>query len=440
PHAASLTDAPPISMIPDVMQSDVHPPLYFLLLRLWEDVFGQSDAACRSMSAVINVLGILVIFDIGRILAGPRVGLWAALIMTVAQPQIIYSHDARPYALACLLVLLAADATVRIDLLGPSARRFAVLAASVSAACLTHYFALPAIAALAVYGAIRLRGRARWNLILAYAISGLLVVLLWGRHFLEQWPNFSLGQSYWSFDPPGRHVAICLERLCVLPLRYLAEPPAQTVAAAALAGSVYILPWLLWRRLGMVLIGLWMTFPAALLCGLDLARGTNQIVGIRYSLAGSPAVYLLFAMVVGKARYSWLLPALACGACVVGFQQTFERINTDFRGAARSWIRAASPQDPLAIACGGWNESYGGLLYLGVDHYASAPPQVAVFLDSPPSAELDERLKKYGHVWLLMAWGIAPGSVLPGWGSRKIQDEPGTAVLYEMSPRSGVTD
>jgi hypothetical protein len=158
---------------------------------------------------------------------------------------------------------------------------------------------------------------------------------------------------------------------------------------------------------------------------------------IRYTLAASPAVYLLIPMILGKGKLPWLLPALAACACVIGFPQTYGRTNSDFRGAANSWVKAASPNDPLVIACGGWDQFYGGLLYLAVDHYAPAPPRTVVFLDGPPPENLDASLRRSGRAWLLMGWGIGPDSVMPGWRSRKIEDEPGTAVLYEMRPADG---
>ncbi|HTW95935.1 MAG TPA: glycosyltransferase family 39 protein, partial [Tepidisphaeraceae bacterium] len=57
--------------VPANMQQDMHPPLYFVMLRLWLDCFGDSDVAARSMSIVFGTLGVLLIFDLGRLMGGP---------------------------------------------------------------------------------------------------------------------------------------------------------------------------------------------------------------------------------------------------------------------------------------------------------------------------------------------------------------------------------
>ena len=42
--------------------ADVHPPLYYLLLRFWSAAFGQSDVAARIPSAIFGILTIAAAF------------------------------------------------------------------------------------------------------------------------------------------------------------------------------------------------------------------------------------------------------------------------------------------------------------------------------------------------------------------------------------------
>src|SRR5437899_1954089 len=70
------------------VRADTHPPLYFLLLHFWIRLFGESDLALRSLSALFGVLALPVIFAAAARLAGRRVGVLAALFSALSPWQI----------------------------------------------------------------------------------------------------------------------------------------------------------------------------------------------------------------------------------------------------------------------------------------------------------------------------------------------------------------
>jgi len=84
-----------------------NPPLYYSIQRLWL-VFGDSEAALRSFSAVVGTLTIASVFLVGRLLAGTGAGLLAALFLATSAIHVAYSQEARCYA----LLMLAATAAV----------------------------------------------------------------------------------------------------------------------------------------------------------------------------------------------------------------------------------------------------------------------------------------------------------------------------------------
>ncbi len=86
--------------------NDIHPPLYYWLLHLWTSIFGFSEAALRSLSAVLGVLLVLAVAEFGRRLHGVLTGLLAGLFAALAPFQIYYSQEARMY------ILLALEAAV----------------------------------------------------------------------------------------------------------------------------------------------------------------------------------------------------------------------------------------------------------------------------------------------------------------------------------------
>ena len=59
---------------------DVHPPLYFLLLRSWWLIVGDGEFVLRFPSALAGVLGVSVIYGLGRSLEGHGGGRKAGLL------------------------------------------------------------------------------------------------------------------------------------------------------------------------------------------------------------------------------------------------------------------------------------------------------------------------------------------------------------------------
>lgn len=106
----------------DVIQSaaaDYNPPLYYLLLKGWMGVFGESAFAMRAMSGLwglVTVAGAyLLASEVARretrtqSLAAPHpwAGLMAAAMVSVAPFQVRWSSEARMYALAAALALFS---------------------------------------------------------------------------------------------------------------------------------------------------------------------------------------------------------------------------------------------------------------------------------------------------------------------------------------------
>ena len=83
---------------------DFHPPLYYLILKLWTNVFGYSEIALRIPSVIFGVLTIFVVYKIGEKLSNKRTGLFAAILMAVNPLGVYYSQEARMYSLAMMLV------------------------------------------------------------------------------------------------------------------------------------------------------------------------------------------------------------------------------------------------------------------------------------------------------------------------------------------------
>ncbi len=92
---------------------DVHPPLYYWLLKLWEMLFGTSALALRSLSILFGGAAIVVAYAFTRRQFG-RLAAGVTLLFLVVSPMLIrYSDEGRMYTLAALIALTATYVLVK---------------------------------------------------------------------------------------------------------------------------------------------------------------------------------------------------------------------------------------------------------------------------------------------------------------------------------------
>ena len=95
---------------------DSSPPLYFLLLWLWEKLFGLEPTTLRMFSVVFGVFTVYLVGQLGARLWGQRVGLVASALLAISPLHIYYSREVRPYSLLLVFVLasfIALDGLVK---------------------------------------------------------------------------------------------------------------------------------------------------------------------------------------------------------------------------------------------------------------------------------------------------------------------------------------
>ena len=85
--------------------ADVHPLLYYTILHVWMQLFGQSPVAVRALSVLLGIATVGMAYWVGRLLYGQRSALGAALIVACAPFAVYYSQEARMYALLGLATI-----------------------------------------------------------------------------------------------------------------------------------------------------------------------------------------------------------------------------------------------------------------------------------------------------------------------------------------------
>ncbi|WP_406078385.1 glycosyltransferase family 39 protein [Micromonospora sp. NBC_00858] len=122
---------------------------YYLLMHGWLAIVGDSTVALRAPAALAMAVAAGLLAVLGARLVDGRTGLFAGLLFAVLPSTSRYGQEARPYALATMLAVLATLLLVAA-LRRPGWPRWAGYAAAVAALGLTHLVALTLLAAHAL--------------------------------------------------------------------------------------------------------------------------------------------------------------------------------------------------------------------------------------------------------------------------------------------------
>jgi uncharacterized membrane protein len=132
-----------------LIRADTAPPLYYLSLRAWTNLFGHSEVALRSLSAAASIGTLLLAVPLARRFVRSPVGV-AAVIWALALGfhMQFYAQEARFYALMAFLTIAMLEFLQ--EHLSSGHRYWLIpLTVVVAASIYTHYMMAPYIAALA---------------------------------------------------------------------------------------------------------------------------------------------------------------------------------------------------------------------------------------------------------------------------------------------------
>ena len=179
------------------------PPLYYLVLHYWIKVFGQSEVALRSLSAIASLSAIPLTVYLGKILFGFRCGLLAAFFLSISSFQIYYAQEARAYVFLLPLILSSSILLVKIlEDAQISKRWYWIVYVCLSIlAVYTHIYAIFSIAAhniIVLLALMQQSGKtkgllSRW---IFSQLSILLSFIPWILHMLSEVGSFANERRY----------------------------------------------------------------------------------------------------------------------------------------------------------------------------------------------------------------------------------------------------
>jgi len=352
-YSASVANGTPVQIFFNHF-SDVHPPLYYLVLHLWQ-MIDDSDFTLRLLSAMLGTAGIAALYALGKATFDQKVGLAAAAITCLAPYTVFYGQEARMYSLLLLLssmLLLSYDRMLRTG----STRWWLAYTACAILSVYVQYISALLLLGLHLHFFIAQRGdRKLWALL---AASDTLVLLA----VVPQLAIFVAGTqrvSEYQWPAPQRPgIDSLLSAPYALTLSQFTTRQLVPLSFALVLLLLIITHLQLARhmvragdkggKLTLLLCALW----TPLLTAFALSQW-QSIYRERALIVMVPALYLLLSWGVTRTRerYFNLVALLLLGAFAVGglhnwyFDPGFSK--PPFRAAARSLLDGVDRDQPI---------------------------------------------------------------------------------------------
>jgi len=184
-----------------------HPPLYFVGLHAWFDLFGFSEWSARAFSAVGGVLGLVSLYYLGKEARGRTCGLVACLLGLFNYFHVYYSQEARAYAWMFFLGASSLAFLIRYLRHG-GVRSLAAYLAMAITAMLTHYYGvILVVSQLLTTGLIVLsqsKGRQKTRRLLAFLLGGGAIAILYVPQAVVISRTVPRKRNFWIGAPDSR--------------------------------------------------------------------------------------------------------------------------------------------------------------------------------------------------------------------------------------------
>ncbi len=340
---------------------DFHPPLYYLLLKIWASLFETTEITIRSLSVLAGLATVGLVFLIAKKLCKDRnCPEIAALMLATSGLHIYYSQEARMYALSTLFVSLAFYFFLGIIEKG-RVWQWLGFSASLVLIGFCDYLPLLIIPVFWLWGLLGKKDFSWWKkFLLAHLLLGLLC-LVWLPVFYQQ---FSGGVGVKEAVPLwwqtlGRTTA---KEIILVPTKFILGRISlvnKKLYALLVAGIGLVFGYLLFRAAKIIFsrrrkgfyLGLWLVLPIAISGILGCWLPVFSYFRLLFVL---PAFYLLLSLGVSSLKKNWLQAAFVF---VIGvnllstgiylFNPTFHR--EDWRGLVNFITKESKGKENLIL-------------------------------------------------------------------------------------------
>jgi len=406
---------------------DIHPPLYYWLLKIWVALFGSGEVGLRSLSAALGVGVVWLTWAIGRRLFGGRVALLAAGLAALSPLLVYYSQEARMYML--LTFLSGLTALLAVEFWAAPRRRLAVVyALTVAAGLYTHYAYPVVLAAINLAALLHFLRRsplaARYSSLVFWLALQLVPLLMYVPWLPVAWRQLTT----W---PAETHVRAATEILTVIPATLwfgLSWPYATGLPALGLTLLAVALPVIGERRNAPALGLLYGWFGLPVL----LTAAVFSPAFLKFLVVAAPPLAVLLALAATRLAALWprrrigpalagALLAVAAGAALPALNQYFTNpafARDNYRGVAQFIRAVAGPNDAVILNAEGQQDVFNYYYPASADAPPVFPlPRRRPLNQADTLAEL-ERIAAHANKIYAVYWAqqqADPAGIIAGW-------------------------
>ena len=337
---ASAAEHDPAQLLALLSRTDAPLGFYYALTHGWVSLLSAvgvvpSEGWLRLPSALAAIATVALVATFAADWYGPQAGLLAGVLLAVYPLSVFYAHDARPYALATMLVVAATMLFVRARRRQTPARLAAYAAVAVLAVY-AHLFAALVLLVHAVVVTVRGPRRGRW-LLAGLAVALAAAPLIWvAAH--------QTGEIGWIPRPSPLAVASVLTK--VAGGAGVALALCGVAVAVALSSRIRRRPVVPDERAAL-LLG-WAAMPPLLLVAADFV---TPVLVARYALVAVPAVAVAAAAASirtpNRFVVGFTLVALLAAAVTSAVQQALPYKYENYRAAEALVDATARPGDAM---------------------------------------------------------------------------------------------
>ncbi len=346
---------------------DIHPPLFHILLGGWIRVFGTSEYALRSLSALMGALLIPVIFKLVAVMINRRAAWFTAGLTAVSPYFLELSRSGRMAGLLALLVVLAWYFFWRF-LNDDRIWSIVGYGAAILAALYTHYFGFLVLFSQHLYifmgiGKLKLSREKRkaWMLIQMFLLLGYSpwLTIFW-KHLSSGGPSWRGVGASW-FEPLHSLYSFMVGISCWTLADKLSA--GSLLLVAAIPAGAYLIPrWRDWygvmlpRAWGLILTGIFVPL------GLVWVYSINKINVFDNRYLSFPAAACLLLLGTALAALPRRKSIIVGGLILAGFaipignQFFVYRYYDNWRGVAAIIEKQVRKNDTVAVYPA-WNEN-----------------------------------------------------------------------------------
>lgn len=368
----------PFTEMLDRAAADVHPPLYYVILRGWATVFGTSLLSLRSFSVAMAGVTTAVAYGFTVYASGSRrAGLLAAALIAASGWLATFAWEARMYTLGTALAIASTWLLLR-GVRRPAALTWISYGLVAAAFAYTHYFAFFTLAghALFVLGALVVHTRWRvgemlqaplfWMALAGAALAAVLYIP-WVPVLLAQ--NAQVQEAYWVPEIGGWSIPDTFYRMIVATTGIPPHTwPVLILAVLPIAGTIimwFLLAFAPRRRDASMLVLLAGLIPFLLAIGISYVG--QSLYQDRFLVFTSVFLWIGLALLFEYIPRKWQIAAsIAVPALALV-------------GAVHLWLDLDIPSKPGAMASAAYIQEQlqdgqpvvvtSPFIFFSIDHY-----------------------------------------------------------------------